>query len=109
MTHIHFCITVFCPREMFLGLTVFCLEFIVSNSDSFSAAEEMESKHMKEGASGAGPLLSQGSSLPDQGLGAFLPGLRIDCPGQSPTGFVPQLIPSGRQAAKPKKSAVFGS
>lgn len=89
MTHIHFCITVFCPCEMFLGLTAFCLESIVSNSDSVSAAVEMESKHMKEAASGAGPLLSQGSSLPDQGLRPFLPGLQIDCPGMSPTGFVP--------------------
>lgn len=56
MTHILFCITLVYPCEMFLGLKVFCLEIIVSNSDSLSAAEEMESKHLSEAASRAGSL-----------------------------------------------------
>lgn len=56
MTHILFCITLVYPCEMFLELTVFCLELIVSNSDSLSAAEEMESKHLNEAASRAGSL-----------------------------------------------------
>jgi len=91
VTLVHFHITLLCPCEMFWGLTEFYPELIVSNSDSVSAEEEVESKHLEEAMREAG-------SLPVPGLSTPRPRSRniLARPVQSLAGFLPCITPNGR-------------
>lgn len=79
---------------MFWGLTELYPERIVSNSDSVSAEEEVESKHLKEAIREAGLLPVPGLSTPRPRSRNIL---------TRPAGFLPHIAASGRQTAKPKK------
>lgn len=73
---------------MFWGLTEFHLDPTESNSDSVSAEEEVESKHLKEAMREAG-------LLPLPGLSTRRPRSRnvLARPVQSPAGFLPHTLP----------------